>query len=78
MENKENKTDAVEIVRLGGGIYKGYQAPTTLKSGKVIGDLHFFDSPQAKSTLVLKSNVLTVENVQEKIRVSDLKFREAA
>lgn len=65
-------------VEKGGGIYKGYQEPYTMKSGKVIGDMVYFDSPVTKSTLVLKLNVVTADTVREKIAESNAKFEVAA
>lgn len=60
-----------EIATQGGAVYKGITKGTTLKSGKVLDDLVYFDPPdptgEGVTTLNLKAKEFTPENVQKKI-----------
>lgn len=65
-----------KIVEDAGGIFIGYQKPEITKSGKMFGNSVFFNSPKTGSTLALKFDQLTPENIRAKIADSDAKFSE--
>lgn len=66
-----------KMVEQGGGIYVGYQAPTVTKSGRVLGNAIYFNSPKTGSTLFLKLDEMSPEMVRIKIAESDAKFAES-
>jgi hypothetical protein len=66
----EDKLRYQTAIECGGGIYKGIWPAIPGRSEKLI----LFNSPETRSTLALVASEVSVENVREKIRESNIQF----